>query len=120
MTAKKILSVGQCNMDHGSISSVLKGLGAEVTRAHTAADAIKCLEGGEYSLVLVNRVFDADGDSGLALIRKVKAEVPDQPVMLVSNFADAQAEAQAAGALPGFGKAALGRPETLEALKGYV
>src|SRR3954452_20107090 len=107
MSSKKILSVGQCNMNHGRIYSVLKGLGAEVTRAHTAADALKCLKGGSYSLVLVNRVFDADGDSGLELIKRVKAEVPEQPVMLVSNYADAQAEAQAAGALPGFGKAAL-------------
>ena len=120
MSAKKILSVGQCNMDHASISLVLRGLGVEVTRANTAADALKSLKGGAYSLVLVNRIFDADGDSGLALIKKVKAEVPEQPVMLVSNYADAQKEAQAAGAVPGFGKSALDRPEILEALKGYV
>jgi len=39
------------------------------------------------------------------------------PVMLVSNFADAQAQAVESGALPGFGKAALNAPETLARLK---
>jgi hypothetical protein len=39
------------------------------------------------------------------------------PVMLVSNYEDAQREAVAAGAQPGFGKAALGQPQTLARLK---
>ncbi len=34
--------------------------------------------------------------------------------MLVSNHEDAQAEAVAAGALPGFGKASLGQPGMIE------
>ncbi|MGL4554656.1 MAG: hypothetical protein ACRC33_26115 [Gemmataceae bacterium] len=121
MSAKKVLSVGQCDMDHGSLSRLLAGkLGVAVERADTAAEALAALKDGPYALVLVNRVFDADGDSGLELIKAVKASAPAQPVMLVSNYADAQAEAQAAGAVPGFGKSALGQPGTVEALKGYV
>jgi CheY-like chemotaxis protein len=116
--AKKVLSVGQCSMDHGSISRTLQGaFGADVTPAATADEALSLLRGGGYGLVLVNRVFDSDGDSGLDFIRRVKAEAPAVPVMLVSNFADAQAQAVEAGALPGFGKAALSAPQTLARLK---
>jgi hypothetical protein len=37
--------------------------------------------------------------------------------MLVSNYDNAQAEATARGALPGFGKGALREPRTVETLK---
>ena len=38
-------------------------------------------------------------------------------MMLVSNYEDAQNEAVAAGALPGFGKASLGQPHMLARLR---
>ena len=118
---KKVLSVGQCAMDHGSISRVLRGrLGAEVTAAASADAALSALRQGGYSLVLVNRVFDADGDSGLEFIRKLASEPTRVPVMLVSNFADAQAQAVEAGAEQGFGKAALDEPQTIERLREYL
>lgn len=120
MAGKTVLSVGQCNMDHGSLTRLLGGIGVTVLRADTAAEAMTALNEGAFPLVLVNRVFDEDGGSGLDLIKAIKATAPEQPVMLVSNFADAQEQAQAAGAVPGFGKAALGRPETVDALKRFV
>ena len=45
------------------------------------------LRAGEFDLVLVNRVLDADGSSGLDLIRAIKADpdLANVPVMLVSN-----------------------------------
>jgi two-component system chemotaxis response regulator CheY len=62
-------------------------------------------------LVLVNRIGDDDGASGLELIRTIKADpaLSTLHVMLVSNFADAQTEAIGLGALPGFGKSELGK-----------
>jgi hypothetical protein len=42
------------------------------------------------------------------------------PVMLVSNYAAAQAEAVAAGAVPGFGKSSLGRPDMLERVRAVL
>jgi hypothetical protein len=56
------------------------------------------------------------------LIKRVKADPQLQsvPVMLVSNYEDAQAEAVAAGAAVGFGKAALGRPQMLERVKPFL
>ncbi len=114
MTAKRVLSVGQCMADHGSIRRVLsQQFGAEVVPADSIDEALERLRGGGFDLVLVNRVFDADGTSGVDLVRRVKAdpELAAVPVMLVSNYADAQEQAVAAGAVPGFGKASLGHPD---------
>lgn len=110
MDKPRILSVGQCSFDHRSIARHLgEAYGAEVTAADTKGQALTSLRAGEFDLVLVNRVLDGDGSSGLDLIRAIKADpgVAGMPVMLVSNYEDAQAEAQDAGALPGFGKADL-------------
>jgi CheY-like chemotaxis protein len=119
MTAKRVLSVGQCMADHGSISRTLqRHFGATVEAADTAADALARLRQGAYDLVLVNRVGDADGASGVSFIKQLKAEegLRAVPVMLVSNYEDAQREAVQTGALPGFGKAALGQPHMLARL----
>lgn len=112
MDKPRILSVVQCSFDHGSISRHLgKAYGAEVTGADTKGPALTSLRAGKFDLVLVNRVLDVDGTSGIDLIHAIKAdpELAPLPVMLVSNYADAQAEAKAAGALTGFGKADLRR-----------
>src|SRR4051812_23605000 len=110
--SRRVLSVGQCALDHGNLSRALAGeFGAEVEPVATAAEALAAVRRGGYALVLVNRVFDADGGSGLDLIRQVKKEATQVPVMLVSNFADAQAEAVKAGGGQGVGKEALPTPE---------
>ncbi len=115
----RILDVGQCGMDHGSISRHLKkSYGAEVTGADSMGEALVSLRAGAFDLVLVNRVFDGDGTSGLALIGAIKAdpELADVPVMLVSNYPEAQAEAKQLGALPGFGKGDLRAGRSVAAL----
>lgn len=119
----KVLSVGQCGPDHGTIARTLRrDHGAEVDSADDAAEAIDKLRAGHYRLVLVNRVFDRDGDSGLDLIRAIKAdpELSAVVVMLVSNFPDAQSEAEALGALPGFGKARITASSTREKLEAVL
>ncbi|MFQ3594110.1 MAG: response regulator [Gemmataceae bacterium] len=120
MSNKTVLSVGQCDLDHDMISRLIGSLGGEVRRVHNAQQTIEELANGCFALVLVNRVFDLDGGDGQALIRELKKRYPQLPVMLVSNYADAQETAQAAGAEPGFGKAALHAPETAERLKKYL
>jgi CheY-like chemotaxis protein len=123
MKAKRVLSVGQCWADHGSIVRTFKKeFGTDVEPAEDAGTALERLRQGEYALVLVNRVFDADGSSGVELIKRVKSDptLRAVPVMLVSNYDDAQAEAAAAGAASGFGKAALGRPQMLERVRPFV
>jgi CheY-like chemotaxis protein len=123
MPAKRVLSVGQCMADHSRIAHFLRyTFAAEVTSASTAGEALQRLRDNTFALVLVNRLFDADGDSGIDFIRQVKGDdqVGKVPVLLVSNYEDAQAEAVAAGAQPGFGKAALQAPRTAELLSAYL
>jgi len=113
--APKVLSVGQCNMDHGTITRHFsQRFGARVDRADGLDDAREALGRERYALVLVNRQLDADGSSGVDVIRAIKSDAAASsvPVMLVSNFADAQEDARAAGAEPGFGKAQLDADET--------
>src|SRR5947209_6514195 len=112
----KVLSLGQCAADHYSLSRLLRDqFQADVDAVDTPADALAALREGGYALVLVNRVFDRGG-SGLDFITRLKAD-PDRgaaPVMLISDYADAQQQAADRGALPGFGKSALRSPATRE------
>ena len=122
--SKRVLSIGQCGFDHGSISSTLrKQFGAEVVGLDDYDDAARWLKSnGSPDLVLVNRKLDADGGDGLAVIRAIKTEptTAEVPVMLVSNYPEYQAQAATLGAVPGFGKAELTRADTLEKLKKYL
>lgn len=115
----RVLDVGQCGFDHGSIARHLQAsYGAEVTAADSAGQALVSLRTGPFDLVLVNRIFDGDGTPGLELIRSIKAdpELAGTPVMLVSNYPEAQAEAKELGALPGFGKGDLRAGRTVGVL----
>ena len=69
-----------------------------------------------------NRILDADGSSGMELIKQIKADTAlrNVPVMLVSNYDHYQEEAVKEGALKGFGKGALGQPQTIARLKSYL
>jgi len=119
----RVLSVGQCGFDHGTIAHTLKAeFGVEVVPAGTQSEAVAALQRGGFDLVLVNRVFDEDGGSGIDLIRTLKADpaLSSVPVMLVSNYPDAQREAETLGALPGFGKAELRTPKAKERLEAAL
>jgi hypothetical protein len=91
-----------------------RSFGAETVAAATIRDAIEIAGRDSFALVLVNRVIDADGASGLELIRTLKAHddpsISGIPVMLVSDYPDARRQAEDLGALPGFGKGDLFAP----------
>ena len=113
MSRPRVLNVGQCGYDHSSISRFLEqSCNAQVDAADSSAEALDALRSDpkRYDLVLVNRVFDRGGESGLALIQTLRADatLAEVPVMLVSNHPNAQQQAIEAGALPGFGKSDLG------------
>jgi CheY-like chemotaxis protein len=120
---KRVLSVGNCALDHGTISTAMaRDFGAEVLAVATAQEAQAALAAGRFDLAVVNRVFDADGDSGLDFIKQLKGDpkLKQIPVMLISNFPEFQQEAQAAGALPGFGKRMVGTPRMTEILRPHL
>lgn len=122
-TTRRVLDVGQCDFDHGNIARLLKeNFDVTVDRAKSAEQVEYMMGFYDYDLVLVNRVFDADGSEGLAFIEQLKGGDATRgvPVMLVSNHADAQSEAQALGALAGFGKAQLDEAQTLERIRAVL
>jgi CheY-like chemotaxis protein len=115
--------VGQCGADHAAIARTIRQqFQAEVVAADSAEAALAQLRQGGFDLVFVNRVFDADGMSGMELIQQIQADeqLRYTRMMLVSNYEDAQREAVAAGALPGFGKAALGHPQMLARVRSFL
>src|ERR1700687_1848026 len=115
MSFKRVLSVGQCLADHSALTdSLRRHFEAETVSVNSGADALSKLKEEDFDLVMVNRIFDNDGSSGVNWIRLMKAEegLADIPVMLVSNYEDAQGEALQAGAVRGFGKAAMEQPPT--------
>lgn len=99
-----VLDVGQCDFDHAAISRLIRSCDALALRASTAEQARQLIAAHNPSLVLVNRIFDADGDSGLAFLDTLRSQFPTLKFLLVSNYEEAQAQAQEKGALPGFGK----------------
>ena len=121
--AKRVLDVGQCGFDHSAIRRLIESeFAAEVVQAHGLNDAVSQLKNESFDLVLVNRKLDADYSDGLAVVRAIKtdASLTQTPVMLVSNYPDAQEAAVAAGASLGFGKAELYQPATREKLRPFL
>jgi len=119
----RTLDVGQCDADHRNIRGLLSGaFDAVVDRSRSLDEAVEAVQRGAYDLVLVNRILDADGTEGIELIRRLQADpaTRDTPVMLVSNFSEAQKSALDAGAKPGFGKDALDSPATIELLASHL
>ena len=120
---KRVLDVGNCSMDHGSIRAVLeRQYRAEVVQAHGPDDTLDLLRQGEFDLVLVNRKLDADYSDGLEIIKSIKADakLAAVPCMLITNYPDHQDAAVAAGAARGFGKKELAAPETHARLKAIL
>lgn len=95
---------------------------AHVVAASLEDEALNRLRRGHFDLVLVNRRLAADSSEGVVLIERMKADsaLAGTPVMLLSNYPEAQRAAVAAGAEPGFGKAELDRPETVEKLARFL
>ncbi len=118
-TPDRVLDVGQCNPDHSTISRLLSDhFDVKVDRAATVGEALAMMHRQNYRLVLVNRLIDEDGSDGMELIRNAAADerLRKMPVMLVSNYDDAQNQAIEAGGLRGFGKSQIGNRETIARL----
>jgi two-component system chemotaxis response regulator CheY len=121
--AKRVLSVGQCSVDHAAICRLIEGRWpATVVPAASPEEALAALRAGPFDLVLVNRKLDADYSDGVEVIRRIKEDpaVAGVPVMLLTNYAEHQATAVAAGAEPGFGKLEYDEPATRDKLARFL
>ncbi len=113
-----VLSVGQCTADDMRLGHVLNvEADAHMDRASGALDALRLIAEKAFDLVLVNRVFDMDGQSGVEFIAELKKGTAAPCVMLISDYADSQAAAREKGAMLGFGKSALGTAEVGQLLR---
>lgn len=120
---KKVLDVGQCFADHHGIKDLIESnLDAQVYQADSHASTMESCQREQFDLILVNRVLDADGSPGMEVLTALKQDVDSQaiPVMLVSNYHDAQTSAIEAGAIPGFGKSSLKTAATLDLIKNAL
>ena len=123
MTTRRVLDVGQCALDHTAISRLLnEHFDVEVHRADVADEVFELMRDQRFDLVLINRRLDADDSDGTAIIRRMKNNqaAANTPVMLVSNYPDAQAAAVELGAETGFGKAGLHQPAIVDRLAGIL
>lgn len=114
MSQKTVLSIGQCRPDSAAIAFYLKSqFSVNVLTADLPEQALALLDSSSVDLVLINRKLDADDSDGLEILSRIRnGSKASIPVMLVSNYPDWQQKAVEMGAVYGFGKAELNRPET--------
>lgn len=111
--------VGHCGFDGASLKRLARQAlpDAEVVTVHSQ-DQLEALA-HRRSLLLINRVLDGRfvAATSFEMIRQLAGRDDAPTMMLISNHADAQADAVAAGALPGFGKNDIGRPAVAQQLR---
>jgi hypothetical protein len=119
-----VLAIGHCGPDSWMLRSTAERALGSAIRFDAIDEESTLRERLESTsdpvLLLVNRRLDGFFDSadGIALIKaSLAAGRGNLAAMLISNLADALAQAEAVGAMPGFGKTALHAAETAEALQ---
>ncbi len=120
---KRLLDVGNCVPDHAAIRALVNSnFDAEVVQAHGPDDTLDQLRKQPFDLVLINRKLDRDYTDGIEVLRQIKsdAELAKTPVMLISNYAEHQEQAVAAGAEYGFGKLEFNHSATHEKLARFL
>jgi CheY-like chemotaxis protein len=123
LMSKKVVLVGHCGPDSSylrmAVSRAVKD--SSILIAEDDSSLQKLIKGG-VDLLLVNRQLDYGFTTydGVQLIQQLRAEHPQVKTMLISNYPEAQEAAVQAGALPGFGKAQIGRPQVVERLQAAL
>lgn len=119
----RLLDVGNCDPDHSTIRRMLTShFDVDIDRVMFVDEAIKKMTVNQYDLVLVNRLIFADGSEGIELHSRVRDNpaVRPAPIMMISNFKEAQERSVFAGGVPGFGKNSVFDPSTRELLSQYL
>ena len=118
---KKVLLVGHCGPDSSYLRMAVKSAAedAAIVMADDQKELRKALDAGEIDLILFNRElgYGFDERYGVDVIQYLRPNYPSLKMMLVSNYADAQNAAVAAGAIPGFGKREIGSKRVLKLLQ---
>lgn len=122
---KRVYLVGHCSPDSTYLMQAVLSVDASaaIKRINDDAALAQALEESPTpDLLLVNRQLDGlfDTYEGLELIAAVRASHPEVKLMLISNYPDAQAAAERAGAVPGFGKSELRTPKAMQRLRAAM
>ncbi len=117
-----VVLVGHCRPDGFMMRNALRGVfgDPEISEVNSQSDLDAAMASAD--VLLVNRVLDGrfDAELGQELIGRLTEAGTAPSMLLVSDLADAQIEAEAAGALPGFGKRSLHESTTRERLLAAV
>lgn len=109
--------VGHCGFDSGGLARQCETAlpGCKVVRINREDE----LAEANAAVWLVNRALDGrfERGTGVDLIERHAAQPQPPAMLLVSNYPDAQADAERAGAKPGFGKDHLGTPQAEQAIR---
>ena len=120
---KTVLDVGNCWLDRRAVRHLVEThFDARVDSVSGAGEALDALRRNTYDLVLVNRTFGGSQTAGVDLVTQIKSDpqLAATPVILLSNHPEAQQQAAAAGAEPGFGKAELEDEATRRRLAQFL
>jgi hypothetical protein len=119
-----VFAVGHCGPDSWMLRSTAERALGSAIRFESFDEESRMRERLDSTsdpvLLLVNRKLDGyfDASDGIALIEVTLAAGRGRlAAMLISNLSDALAQAEAVGAMPGFGKTALHATETATALQ---
>ena len=109
---KNVLLVGHCGPDSAYLRMAIKKAvpDVQIQSAEETVSLSAALNSNTIDLILFNRELDYGFDSteGVDVIRSLRSSHATVPMMLVSNYVEAQQAAVGAGALPGFGKREIG------------
>lgn len=118
--SKRVALIGHCGPDSSYLKMAVSAAerGTQVLAVDEEARLQELIKDG-LDLLLFNRILDFGfpEEEGIEVIRRLRAQHPNLKMMLVSNYADAQAAAVKAGALPGFGKKDLGSSRVAQLLR---
>ena len=120
---KKVVLVGHCGADSSYLRIAVASAGPGISVVSVDdEDGLSAALSAGAELVLINRIIDwgFDEQEGVALISRLRRTHPNLKTMLVSNYAESQQAAVAAGALPGFGKREIGTPKVKELLRNAL
>jgi len=117
----KVILVGHCGADTGSLEwFVEEAMNLPVESANSASKLQAAMT--PQSLLMVNRLLEGNFPTmeGVELIGALHRMGNAPKMMLISNYADAQALAVKLGAIQGFGKSQIGQASLKEYLQSLL
>src|SRR5688572_7531532 len=121
--SKRVALVGHCGPDSSFLRMAVQSADRCIkVFAADDSDELNDLLNGGVDLVLLNRElgWGFEQTQGVEVIRTLRTTHPHVKTMLVSNYAEAQAAAISAGAVPGFGKREIGSPRVADVIRAAL